>query len=381
VPLTHRELSSKLTLITGHEDPAKEASTVDWEQVAHTPGTKVIMMGTDRIGQIAETLVRNGMAATTPVAMVRWGTMGKQRSVEGTLATIAQVAEKEQIGPPTVAVVGEVVKLRKKLNWFERRPLFGQRVVVTRTREQASQLSRQLLEYGAEVLEIPTIKIEPPTKRELLVEALLELNAYDWLVFTSPNGVSTFFEYFFRQFHDMRDIGGARIAAVGPATANKLKELHLQVDLMPDEALAANIAEAFAEFESIDNLKICLLRAEVANPELPEALEALGAIVDDIPCYRTVPETADPTGSAAKLQETGADWITFTSSSTVQHFHARFDLPGMCKRFPELKLASIGPETSRMIASLGLQPTIEAKVHTIEGLLQSLLARHGGGTK
>src|SRR4029077_12826518 len=173
-------------------------------------------------------------------------------------------------------------------NWFERRPLFGQRVVVTRSREQASQLTRLLQQNGAEVLEIPMIKLEPPTRREELIDALLELNSYDWLVFTSPNGVAKFFEYFFSQFHDLRDLGGARIAAVGPATANKLKELHLQVDLMPDEAQAANIAEAFTEFETIENLKICLLRAEVANQELPQALEARGAIVDDIACYRTV---------------------------------------------------------------------------------------------
>src|SRR5438552_10295550 len=312
VPLTHRDFCSKLTLITGHEDPAKEASTIDWVQVARTPGTKVIMMGTDRIGQIAETLMAHGTPAQTPVAMVRWGTTGLQHSIEGTLATIAEVAAREKIGPPTVAVIGDVVKLRSKLNWFERRPLFGQRIVVTRTREQASQLSRQLKECGAEVLEIPTIKLEAPSGREALVDALLELNSYDWLIFTSPNGVTTFFEYFFRRFHDMRDIGGARIAAVGPATANKLKELHLQVDLMPDEALAANIAEAFAEFESIENLKIGLLRAEVANHELPETLEALGAIVDDIACYKTVPETADLTGAAAKLLESGADWVTFT---------------------------------------------------------------------
>jgi uroporphyrinogen III methyltransferase/synthase len=270
-------------------------------------------------------------------------------------------------------VIGEVVKLRNKLNWFERRPLFGQRIVVTRTREQASQLSRQLLEHGAEVLEIPTIRIEPPTHRDEIVDALLELNAYDWLVFTSPNGVTTFFDYFFKRFHDMRDIGGARIAAVGPATANKLKELHLQVDLMPDEALAANIAEAFAEFESIENLKICLLRAEVANRELPEALEALGAIVDDIGCYRTVPETEDPTGAAAKLLEEGADWVTFTSGSTVEHFHARFDLPALMEKFPQMKLASIGPETSKVLASLNLEPTIQAKFHTIEGLVEALL--------
>jgi uroporphyrin-III C-methyltransferase len=374
VPLTHRGFASKITLITGHEDPAKEASTVDWEQVAKTPGTKVIMMGTDRIGEIAKTLVTNGMDAATPIAMVRWGTTGHQQSIEGTLATIADVATKEKISPPTVAVIGEVVKLRRKLNWFEHRPLFGKRVVVTRTREQTAALAGKLHDLGAEVLEVPTIKLDAPTNRQDLVDALLELNSYDWLVFTSPNGVTTFFEYFFRQFHDMRDIGGARIAAVGPSTANKLKELHLQVDLMPDEALAANIAEAFSEFESIENLKICLLRAEVANAELPQALEAMGAIVDDVACYKTVPETEDVTGAGAQLQEHGADWITFTSGSTVEQFHARFDLPALLTKFPRMKLASIGPETSKALAELKLKPTIEAKEHTIDGLVEGILA-------
>ena len=161
--------------------------------------------------------------------------------------------------------VGDVVALRKKLNWFEKRPLFGRRIVVTRTREQASQLSSQLLERGAEVLEIPTIKIIPPTKQRELAEVLLELNSYDWLVFTSPNGVSAFFEYFFKAFEDMRDIGGVRIAAVGPATAAKLRELHLKVDLMPEEYVAKKIADAFKKFESIENLKILLLRGRYGS--------------------------------------------------------------------------------------------------------------------
>jgi uroporphyrinogen III methyltransferase/synthase len=373
VPLTHREFCSKLTLITGHEDPAKEAATIDWQQVAKTPGTQVIMMGTDRLGQIAEKLVSHGMDPATPIAVVRWGTTGRQQSIEGTLATIGEVVARANISPPTIAVIGDVVKLRSKLNWFERRPLFGQRIVVTRSREQAGQLSRKLIELGAEVLEVPTIRFEPPTRREDLVDALLELNSYDWLIFTSPNGVTSFFEYFFRQFHDMRDIGGCRLAAVGPATAGKLKELHLQVDLMPDEAVAASIAEAFSEFESIENLKICLLRAEVANQELPAALEAMGAIVDDIACYKTVPETDDPTGAAARLEETGADWLTFTSASTVEHFHARFDLSALLKKFPQTKLVSIGPETSKQLKVLGLQPTIEAKVHTVDGLVEALV--------
>lgn len=372
VPVTHREHSSKLTILTGHEDPAKENAAIDWLEVAKEPGTKVVMMGTERIGQIAEKLVAGGMAAETPVAMVSWGTTGRQRTIEGTLANIARVAK--DFPPPSVAIVGDVVKLRKKLNWFEARPLFGQRVVVTRTREQASELTHRLQEQGAEVLEIPTIRIEPTTRKQDIVDALLELNAYDWLVFTSANGVTAFFDLFFRRFEDMRDLGGARFAAVGPATAGKLRELHLKVDLMPEEALASKIAGAFEKFESIENLKICLLRAEVANSDLPRELESLGAIVDDIACYKTVPETEDATGAAAKLLANGADWITFTSSSTVEHFHNRFDLPKLLKQFPQMKLATIGPETSKALGTLGLRPNIQAKEHTIEGLVAALLA-------
>jgi uroporphyrinogen III methyltransferase / synthase len=372
VPLTHREHCSGFTVVTGHEDPSKEGQGVDWSKIAKVPGTKVIMMGTERIGQIAELLVGHGMDRDTPVVMVRWGTTGRQQSIDGTLATIADAASKAGLSAPTVAVIGDVVKLRSKLNWFEHRSLFGRRIVVTRTREQASQLSRQLLERGAEVLEIPTIKIVPPTSQEGIMEALGGLNAYDWLVFTSPNGVSAFFDFFFKKFQDLRDIGGVRIAAVGPATAAQLREVHLQVDLMPEEYVAAKIAESLAGYESIENLRILLLRAEVANAELPKLLEAKGAIVDDIACYRTAPETDDPTGAAATLLEQGADWITFTSSSTVENFHARFDLPTLLKRFPRMQTASIGPETSKALAALGLRPTVEAKTHTIDGLVTVL---------
>jgi uroporphyrinogen III methyltransferase/synthase len=381
IPLTHRDCCSKLTLITGHQNPASDESRIDWEQVAKTPGTQVIMMGTDRIGHIAGKLVCYGMPAHTPIAVIRWGTTGRQESIEGTLGTIAEVVSKSGIRPPTVAVIGEVVKLRPKLNWYERRPLFKRRIVVTRAREQAGQLGARLRDLGAEVLEIPVIRIEPPGERQGIVDALLELNSYDWLVFTSANGVTKFFEYFFKQFHDMRDLGGARIAAVGPGTANKLKELHLQVDLMPDEAVAASIAEAFTEFESIENLKICLLRAEVANPELPKALEALGAIVDDVACYRTVAETDDPAGTASRVAQDGAEWVTFTSGSTVEHFHARFDLPALLKRFERMKVASIGPETSRVLAKIGIEPTVEAAEHTIDGLVEALAAEERKSVK
>ena len=372
IPLTHRDHCSSFTVVTGHEDPTKEQTSLDFEQLAKIPGTKVVLMGVERIRSLAESLIRHGMPGNTPVGMVRWGTTGQQESIEGTLGTIADVVEKKQFKAPAVTVIGDVVRLRDKLNWAEKRALFGQRIVVTRTREQASQLSRQLLELGAEVLEIPTIRIVPPDDPQDLIDALLGLNVYDWLIFTSPNGVSTFFDYFFKTFDDLRDIGGARIAAIGPATAAKLKELHLKVDLMPAEYLTKKIVSAFQGFESIENLRMCLLRAQVANPELPRTLEEKGAIVDDIACYKTVPETEDRNGAAARMLEVGADWITFTSSSTVESFHARFDLPKLLQRFPRTRLASIGPETSKALVALGLKAAVEAREHTIDGLVAAL---------
>lgn len=372
VPLTHRDFSSRITLATGHGDPAQDAGTIDWPQLAKTPGTKVILMGTERIPDIAKTLIQQGMSAQTPIALVQWGTTGRQLAVSGTLEDIGSRLGESPIGPPTVAVIGEVVRLREQLNWFEERPLFGRRVVVTRSRDQAGQLARKLADAGADVLELPTIRIDAPSRREDLVDALLELNSYDWLVFTSPNGVTQFFQYFFRQFQDMRDLGGARIAAVGPGTASKLRELHLQVDLMPEEAIGHKVAEAFAKFESIENLRICLLRAEVAGAELPRVLEEKGAIVDDIACYRTVAETEDPTGAVARFEREGADWVTFTSASTVNQFHQRFPLPELRRRLPGLRFASIGPETTKALKALGTEPTVEARQHTLEGLVEAL---------
>jgi uroporphyrinogen III methyltransferase/synthase len=373
IPVTHRDHCSSYTVITGHEDPTKEDIGMDWAQIARIPGTKVVLMGVTRIREIAALLVKEGMAAETPVAMVRWGTTGAQKSVSGTLATIADVAQKAAFAPPAVTIIGDVVNLRSELNWFEKRPLFGKRIVVTRSKDQASQLARRLRELSAEVLEIPTIRIAPPDNTKELADALLELNSYDWIVFTSANGVTTFFEYFFKGFEDMRDIGGVRIAAVGPATAAKLKEFHLKVDVMPKVSLSLNIAKALTDYESIENLKILLMRAQAANRELPEALEALGAIVDDIACYKTLPETEDNTGLSESLLEHGADWITFTSGSTVEHFHTRFDLSALLKKFPAIRLASIGPETSKAIEHLGLKPDVEAGVHTLDGLVEALL--------
>jgi uroporphyrinogen III methyltransferase/synthase len=373
IPLTHRDFCSSFTVFTGHENSADGKTNLHYEQIAKIPGTKVILMGTENLGDWTKSLIAHGMSPETPVAVVQSGTWGKQKSVSGTLATIAKLAAKEKISPPALTILGDVVKLRGKLNWFENLPLFGKRIVVTRSRGQMAKFTKKLSELGADVLEIPAVRGADPDNKQDFIDALLALNSYDWLVFTSVNGVATFFDFFFRRFHDMRDIGGAKIAAVGPATAAKLRELHLQVDLVPDEFVGRKIAEAFVKHGSIENSKICLLRAENANRELPEALEEMGAIVDDIGLYKTVAETEDFFGAAENFLEHGADWLTFTSGSTVEFFHARFDLPKLLKKFPQMKIASIGPETSKAIRTLKLEPAIEAKDHTTDGMIAALL--------
>ncbi len=373
IPLTHREHCSSFTVFTGHSDPAEAATALRYEQIAKIPGTKVVLMGMDNLAEWTQALITHGLAAATPVAVVYRGTTGRQKTVTGTLGTIAALAAKKKLSPPAIIIVGEVVKLRGKLNWFESKPLFGQRIVVTRRPEQAEAFASRLAELGADVLAVPTLKLTHPTERDAIIDCLLELNSYDWFIFTSANGVTAFFDLFFKRFQDLRDLGGARIAAVGPATAAKLRELHLQVDLMPEKYLGKEIVSAFKKYQDIDNVKMCLLRAEVANRELPEALQEEGAIVDDIAIYKTVAETEDRTGAAAQLLAEGADWATFTSASTVEHFHARFDLPKLMKQFPQLKLASIGPETTKALTALGLKPMLEAKEHTTDGLLAALL--------
>ncbi len=373
IPLTHRDHCSSFTVFTGHGDAHDAPTALRYEQIARIPGTKVVLMGMDNLAAWTQSLITHGMNPQTPVAVVHRGTTGRQKSVAGTLATIAQLAEKAKISPPAIIIAGEVVKLREKLNWFENLPLFGQRIVVTRRTEQAGSFAARLAELGADVLEVPTIKITEPQEKMAIVDALLEINAYDWLIFTSANGVTAFFDLFFKRFQDLRDLGGARIAAVGPKTAAKLRELHLQVDLQPEEYTGKKIVGAFRKFQDIENVKMGLFRAEVANPDLPQALMEAGAIVDDIAVYRTIADTKDRTGAGARLRAEGADWVTFTSGSTVEHFHAQFDLPKLMKQFPQLKLASIGPETSQVIDALGFKPTVEAKEHTTEGLIAALL--------
>ncbi len=372
IPITHRDHSSGFVVITGYEDPDKPAPTVDWSAVANSPGTKVVFMGVKQIAHISESLIAAGMEKKTPVAMIRWGTTGKQETIEGTLATIAGVADEANFKPPAMIIIGEVVKLRGKLKWFEKRPLLGQRIVVTRPRKQIAGMTHAFEQLGAEVLELPMIRIAPPEERMALLDCLMELNSYQWLVFTSANGVDMFFEHFFKAFPDLRDLGGARIAAVGPATAERLASIHLKVDVQPKTHTAVAVVRAMSDFETIENLNVCLFRAEKANPDLPAELTAAGAIVDDIPVYQTVAEPEDRTGAGEQMIEHGAEWLTFTSGSTVEHFHARFDLPKLLKKYPKMRVASIGPETTTALETLKVSPHVEASPHTADGLVDGI---------
>jgi uroporphyrinogen III methyltransferase / synthase len=259
------------------------------------------------------------------------------------------------------------VNLRKKLNWYETLPLFGKRIVVTRTRKQAGFLAADLRLLGADIIELPTIRIEPPSDLLEFGRMVQDSHTYDWLVFASPNGVDAFFEMFYKIYGDAREIGGVRIAAIGPSTAQRVKDFHLKVDLMPEQAVAEAVVKAFQKEQSIENEKILIIRPEVTRDVLAKKLTELGAIVDEAIAYRTVPETADVLGGIARFKEEGADLITFTSSSTVENFMA-LKLP----LSPNLKTASIGPVTSKTMRELGLQVDIETKQHDIPGLIKAI---------
>jgi len=367
IPITHRAHNSHVTFFTGHEDPAKTESAIDYAALAKLGGTQVMLMGVERLGSIANEMMKHGVRGDLPVALVRWATTGRQETLTGTLQDIAQKAAASGFEAPAVAVFGEVVALRDKLNWYEKRPLLGKRIVVTRTRKQASVLSSKLRTLGAHVIELPTIRIEPPSDLREFAELVQDAHIYDWIVFTSANGVEAFFNIFFKLYDDTREIGGARIAAIGPATAQRVNDFHLHVDLQPEEFVAENVAREFKNQGSIENLKILLVRAEKARDVLPKELSALGAILDEGFAYRTVPETRDTTGAREQLAKDGADLITFTSSSTVQNFLA-LGLP-----WPKgMRVASIGPITSQTARDNGLKIDVEAKRHDIDGLVQAI---------
>jgi uroporphyrinogen III methyltransferase/synthase len=372
IPVTHRAENSHVTFFTGHEDPAKNVSAIDYAALAKLGGTQVMLMGVERIDAIAQEMMKQGASPELPVALIRWATTGRQETLTGTLGNIARRVAENGFEAPAVAVFGDVVALRENLKWYEGRPLSGKRIVVTRTRRQASELSDRLRALGADVIELPTIRIEPPTDLREFAELVQDAHGYDWIVFTSPHGVEAFFDLFFKLYDDAREIGAVKIAAIGPATAQRVKDFHLHVDLQPEEFVAEAVVREFHKQGDMENLRILLARAEKARDVLPKQLSSLGAIVDEAFAYRTVAETRDNTGARRRLLEDGADLITFTSSSTVENFLA-LDLP-----WPKrMQVASIGPVTSKTARERGLKVAVEAHRHDITGLVEAIQKFYG----
>jgi uroporphyrinogen III methyltransferase/synthase len=352
IPVTHRGLSTSVTIVTGHEDPAKGETETDWETMARTGGTLVVLMGASRIADVARSLVKGGRDENTPVAAVRWGTRPEQRTVRATLGTIAEAG----IEAPSAIVVGDVAAL--DLGWFERAPLFRRSVVVTRAREQASELRSRLELLGAEVVELPAITIEP-------VEFTLPaLDAYAWVVFTSANGVDAFWERGLQVSGlDSRALATVQIAAIGPGTADALARRGVRPDLVPERFVAESLLDAFPSGSG----RVLLARAEVARDVLPEGLATKGYEVDVLAVYRTVAATPDP-ATLERVLAGAVDAITFTSSSTVTNFCAAAGVPAS-----QPLVVSIGPVTSATARERGLRVDAEADPHTIDGLIEALL--------
>jgi len=367
IPVTHRGMASHVTFFTGHEDPEKTESSIDVEALARLGGTQVMLMGVERIDAIVRQMLEHGVRPDLPVALIRWGTTSRQAIIRGTLGQIEQLVAEGNFLPPAVAVFGEVASLGAELSWQQARPLGGKRIVVTRTRKQAGALSEQLRDLGAEVIELPTIRIDPPPDLHQFAELVQDAHAYDWIVFTSPNGVTAFFEMFYKLYDDAREIGGARIAAIGPATAQRVRDFHLKVSLQPDESVAEAVLKEFQKEGDLENLRILIARAEEARDLLPKGLGALGAIVDVAITYRTVAETNDRTEARTRLAAEGADMITFTSSSTVENYLA-LELPWPAG----MEVASIGPITSKTARDRGLRIAVEAARHDIPGLVDAI---------
>lgn len=372
IPLTHRSHTATVAFVTGHEDPNKESSGIHWPSLAQGIGTLVFLMGVKNLPRIVEQLRVHGKPSDTPAALVRWGTTARQRIVSGTLENIVDRVREARLKAPAIVVVGTVVDLRERLAWFERRPLLGRRMVVTRARAQASDLVQRLTDLGAECLEFPTIEVVPPESWNPLDRALERLEDYHWLIFTSVNGVSYFFKRLFERGRDVRSLGHLKTACIGPATAERLRQFGIHSDVLPESYRAESVVTAFSAIE-VSNRRFLLPRAAAARPVLPVELGRRGARVDEIPVYRTVPVTENQAALLSELANNRVDLVTFTSSSTVQNFKNLLPPERFGELTAGLKTASIGPITSATAQDLGLHIDIEAEVYTIGGLVDAVV--------
>ena len=371
IPLTHRRLASNVILTTGYEYPSKEEPAVRWAELGRSGGTLVILMATLQLRATMKKLITAGLAPTTPVALIRWGTYADQRTIVGTAATIAALAEAHQMKPPAIAVVGEVVGLREQLNWYERKPLFGRRIVITRPRAQAADFAELLENFGAEVVPFPTVEMVPPPSLGGLHDAMRRAAEFDWVVFTSANGVRVFFDHLQTLGADVRDWHGARFAAIGPQTAKAVQRYGVRVDTIPAEFRAEAVVEALVQ-AGVAGKRVLLPRAAGARDVLPTELERHGALVEEVATYTTA-LPSDTLGELRDLLLRGdADLVTFTSSSTVQNFVAIF--AGEVDRvLAHAAVGCIGPVTGETARSYGMQVAIQPSTYTIPAFVDAIV--------
>ena len=391
IPVTHRDFNSSFTFITGHEkeqeyqdaaaalrshgrDSADSSSDLDWSAIARLP-CFAFYMGVKALPRICEKLIANGLDPNTPAATIQWGTRPNQRSVVATVATLARAIENAGIGSPAITIVGQVVSMRDTLNWFESRPLFGQTVVVTRTRQQASELSERLEQLGAEVIEAPTIQIAPPAEWSGVDANLRDAGSFDWIIFTSANGVTHAKQRMLEIGLDARAFGSAKLAAVGDATAEAIRrELCLRVDLCPESFVAEALADEMQSRGEVAGKKHLLLRADIARPILRDRLEKGGSkLVRDVAIYETRPAASLPERLIDAMRQRRVHWATFASSSSATNF-AKLLGADYRERLKGVKIASIGPVTSATLRELGLNPTVEAATFNLTGLAEAIAA-------
>ena len=361
IPVTHRGVATSFAVVTGHEDPNKPESSINWAKLATAVDTLIFLMGVGNLPQIVAKLIEHGRSPETPAALIRWGTKPSQEVFVTTLAKILDV----KIQPPAIFVVGEVVNLREQLKWFDAKILFGKKILVTRARAQASKLSSRLKNLGAEVFECPTIKIAPPSDEFATLDAAIK-NEFDWLIFTSANGVENFFTRLKVHGLDTRALGRCKVAAIGSATAEKLSGFGIVADIVPKNFVAESLADALKDF--VVGKKVLIARAEIARDVLPDKLKIFGADVTVAPAYKTVPETP------AQIDFDSIDLVTFTSSSTVENFVSSYGVE-VLKKIPS---AAIGTITAGTLKKFGVEAKIIAEEFTIDGLVDAIEKFYGG---
>ncbi|MDL2209824.1 uroporphyrinogen-III C-methyltransferase [Desulfovibrio sp. OttesenSCG-928-O18] len=372
IPLTHRAFASSVCFATGHEDPTKPGSAHNWKALATGASTLVFFMGMKNLPEIVTNLTANGMDGATPAALVRWGTTPDHKSVTGTLADLPRLAREHGFSAPSLIVIGHVVSLRDSLNWFEKKPLLGRGVLVTRSREQASGMARGLAALGAKVVEFPTIRIEPVEDAAPVREAVCRLREYDWVVFTSPNGVRCFWASLDALGLDARAFAAANVAAIGPATAEALAEKGIRADFVPRTYVAEDLLAGLLA-QGVAGKRILIPRAESARDVLPQGLAQAGADCRVLPVYRTLPAACDGEDLTALLEAGSIRYVTFASSSTVTNFLAAVGKETLA-RYPDLRFACIGPVTAKTLEDAGFTCHVMPAAHTIPALVAAIHA-------